>query len=169
MMFCASIRFGHLGREISEKKWLEAKMWADSRVTGKKYQYCRQGKVFQKPNAAPAKSSKRLAARFYQLKTGQCIAGQYLKWTKNRPSAKCWWCPYRYQTREHLFKHCPQGKRQHKILWVAVRKETGKGKDRFKIRDLFADSRCGQAILEFLSTTDVGRRAGPDGRERCPE
>jgi hypothetical protein len=35
------------------------------------------------------------------------------------------------------------------------------GKDRFKIRDLLADMRCSQAILEFLATTDVGRRA-PD-------
>jgi ribonuclease HI len=98
----------HLKQEISEKKWLEAKMWADSRVTGKKYQYCRQGKVCYKPDAAPAKTSKRLAARFYQLKMGHWLTGQYLKWTKNRPSAKCWWCPYQSQTREHLFKHCPQ-------------------------------------------------------------
>jgi hypothetical protein len=62
----------HLKLEISEKKWLEAKMWADSRVTGNKYRYCRQGKVCQKPDSAPAKTSKRLAARFYQLKTGHC-------------------------------------------------------------------------------------------------
>jgi len=33
-------------------------------------------------------------------------------------------------------------------------------KNRFKIRDLFADERCSQAILNFLSTTDVGRRVG---------
>jgi hypothetical protein len=152
----------HLKREISHKKWLEAKIWADSRITGKKYQYCRQGKVHQKPDSIPAKTGKRLAARFYQFKTGHCLTGQYLTWTKKRPSAKCWWCPYKFQTREHLFKNCPQWKRQQKVLWAAVRKETGRGKDRFTIRDLFADSRCSQAILEFLSTTDVGRRAGPD-------
>jgi len=32
----------------------------------------------------------------------------------------------------------------------------GRGKDRFKIWDLFADERCSQAILGFLAT-DVGR------------
>ena len=48
---------------------------------------------------------------------------------------------------------CPKWKGQQKILWVEVRKETGRG----KIRDLFADVRCGQAVLDFLSTTDVGR------------
>jgi hypothetical protein len=39
-----------------------------------------------------------------------------------------------------------------------VRRGTGRGKDRFKIRDLFAVERCSQAVLDFLSTTDVGRR-----------
>jgi len=38
------------------------------------------------------------------------------------------------------------------------------GKDRFKIRDLFADERCSRAILDFLATTDVGRRI-PDPAE----
>jgi len=46
---------------------------------------------------------------------------------------------------EHLFKNCPQRKRRQKILWAAVRKETGMGKDRFKIQNLFADLRCTQA------------------------
>jgi hypothetical protein len=38
------------------------------------------------------------------------------------------------------------------------RRDTGRGKDHSKIRDLFADERCSQAVLDFLSTTDVGRR-----------
>jgi hypothetical protein len=36
----------------------------------------------------------------------------------------------------------PEWKAQQKILWAEVRKETGRGKDRFKIRDLLADTRC---------------------------
>jgi hypothetical protein len=77
---------------------------------------------------------------------------------KNRPTAKCWWCQHRTQTREHLFKCCPYWKRQQKILWAEVRKQTGRSKYRFKIRDLFADERCSPAILDFLPATDVGRR-----------
>ena len=42
-------------------------------------------------------------------------------------------------------------------MWAAVRKETGRGKSRWKIRDLLADERCSRAVLDFLSTTDVGR------------
>jgi len=36
-----------------------------------------------------------------------------------------------------------------------VRKETGRWKSRWKIWDLLADGRCSQAVLDFLSTTDV--------------
>jgi len=46
-----------------------------------------------------------------------------------------------------------------KILWAEVRKETGRGKSRWKIQDLFADQRCSQAVLDFLTATDVGRTA----------
>ena len=42
-----------------------------------------------------------------------------------------------------------------------VREETGQGKDRFKISELFADERCSKATLDFLATTEVGRTAGP--------
>jgi len=38
-----------------------------------------------------------------------------------------------------------------------VWKETGKGKRWWKAHELFADRRCGQAVLDFLSSTDVGK------------
>jgi hypothetical protein len=46
-----------------------------------------------------------------------------------------------------------------KTLWAEVRKETGRWKSRWKVRDLLADERCNRAlaVLDFLSTTDVGR------------
>ena len=36
-------------------------------------------------------------------------------------------------------------------------KETGRGESWWKIRDLLADGRRSQAVLDFLSTMDVGR------------
>ena len=33
-----------------------------------------------------------------------------LQWTARRPDAKCWWCQYKTQPLEHLFKNCPQWK-----------------------------------------------------------
>ena len=90
---------------------------------------------------------------------------QYLRWTKSRATANCWWCPYRTQTRERLFKNCPHWRTQQKILWAEVWKETGRGKSRFEVRDLFADERRSHAIPDFLATTDVGRRISDTAEE----
>ena len=70
------------------------------------------------------------------------------------------------QTREHLFKNCPKWKQQQKTLWAEVRRDTGRGKNRFSIRDLFADERCTLAILSFLRATRVGRGVGDDDGEK---
>jgi len=67
-------------REISEKKWAEARQWAGGRTSKTKYRMPKS----QKPDGEVAGSTKRLASRFYQLKTGHCRTGQYLHWTKNR-------------------------------------------------------------------------------------
>ena len=94
----------NLKREISEKKWVEARQWAGARTSKKKYRLPER----QRPDGAVAGSTKRLASRFYQLKTGHCL--------------------------------------------------TGRWKERWKVRDLLADGRCSRAVLDFLSSTDVGRR-----------
>jgi len=70
------------------------------------------------PDSAVAGSARRLASRFYQMKIGHCLTGQYLYWTKNRPNPQRWWCRYQIQTREHIFKLCPERKAQQKILWA---------------------------------------------------
>ena len=69
---------------------------------------------------------------------------------------------------EHLFKCCPRWRRQQKTLWTEVRRETGRGKDRLKIWDLFAGERCSQATLDFLATTDVGRLAPKQAEDDAP-
>jgi len=46
----------------------------------------------QKADSAVADSTKMLASRFYQQKTGHARTGQYLLWAKIRPDAQCWWC-----------------------------------------------------------------------------
>jgi hypothetical protein len=52
---------------------------------------------------------------------------------------------------------CPVWRELQKTLWAEVRKETGRWKSHWKIRDLLADGRCSRAVLDFLSTRDVGR------------
>jgi len=116
-----------------------------------------------------ARCSKRMATRSYQLKTGHCLTGQYLRWTKDGTTAKCGWCSYKVQTREHLLKKRPRWKPQQKTLWVEVWRETGREKNRFKIRDLFVDERCTRPILDFLRTIEVGRRVEPRGASKIAQ
>ena len=142
----------NLTREISEKKRAEARQWAGGRTSKKKYRLPDS----QKPDGAVAGSSKRLASRFYQPKTGHYRTGQCLHWMKNRATPQCWWCRYRTQTRDHLLKECPEWKPQQNILSAEVKKETGRCKDQWKVQDLLANGKCSQAVLDFLSTTDVG-------------
>jgi predicted nucleotidyltransferase len=123
----------------------------------------------QKPDGVVAGSSKRLASSFYQLKTGHCLTGQYLHRMKSRPTTQCWWCESGTQTRDHLFKECAEWKGQQRTLWTEVRKETGRWKNRWKVRDLLADERCSRAVLDFLATTDVGRRVPALAEEDAAE
>jgi len=54
---------------------------------------------------------------------------------------------------------------------VEVFKETKRWKSQWKVRDLLADERCSQAVLDFLAATDVGRRgpAEEDAGSEAPE
>jgi len=132
---------------ISEKKWTEARQWAGGRISKTKYRMPKR----RRPDDWVAGSTEALASRHYQPKTGHARTGQYLHWAKARPTAQCWWCRCPSQTRDHLFKVCPEWKMQQKILWVEVLKETKRWKSRWTVRDLLADGRCGRAVLDFLS------------------
>ena len=46
-----------------------------------------------------------------------------------------------------------------------MQKQTKRWKSRWTVRDLLADERCGQVVLDFLSSTDVGRLAPPLEKE----
>jgi len=73
----------NIKREISEKKWAEARKWAGGRISKQKYRM----PMSQRPDGRVAGSAKRLAERFYQLKTGHCRTGENLHWTKSRGPA----------------------------------------------------------------------------------
>jgi len=119
----------------------------------------------QNPNGAVAESTKRLTSRYYQLKPGHARTGQYLHWAKVCPDAQCWWCKCPSQTRDHLFKLCPEWRTQQKLLWAEVLKETKRWKSRWTVRDLVADGRCGRTVLDLVASTDVGRQALPANEE----
>jgi len=61
-------------RKISDKKWMEARQWAGGQTSKKKY--CMPNS--QKLDGTVANSSKRITLRFYQVKMGYYLMGQYL-------------------------------------------------------------------------------------------
>ena len=146
----------NLKREISGKKWAEARQWAGGRTSRKKYRIPES----HKPDGAVARSTKRLALRYYQLKTGHARTGQYLHWAKVRPTIQCWWCQCPSQTRNHLFKVRPEWKMQQKVLWAEVQNETGRWKSRWVDRDLLADG-CGRVTFPYVLFFFRGRARFP--------
>jgi len=139
----------HIKRKCSEAKWTDASKWVKAqlaRTSNSKYRPSDK----QKPNATVAQANKKLAVRFYQLKRGYCLTGQYLQWTTRRPDAKCWWCNYK--------------RKASRRLWAAVREEPAG----VRISELFADERCSKPILGFLATTavcELNKMPPPPGRD----
>jgi len=104
-----------------QKEVGEARKWTGGRTSKRKYKMPDS----LRPNSMVAGSTKSLAVRFYQLKMGHTHTGKYLHWTRARPIAQCWWCPHPKQPREHLQKGCLRWRKQQRVLWKKVWKETG--------------------------------------------
>ena len=130
--------------------WTEARGWVQARVTGRKYTLPNK----RRPDTLVARSTNGVASRYYQLKSGHALTGQYLKWTTNQLAQRRVW-----------------------VVWAQDADPRAPLQPApFKIRDLFADDaeRCSKSIVYLLSTSGVGRRI-PDfgagrrrGEERVP-
>jgi hypothetical protein len=142
-----------LHRTTKEKKWSDTKSWLKEIINNRpNYIPPRQ----QKPDPAAMATLKRLASRYYQLKTGHAITGEHLKRINSTNDDRCWWCNNgERQTMKHLIKDC------HK--W---RKETEKLKKEINIaiwnhkgtEHIFTDRKNTTAILKFLESTEIGNR-----------
>jgi ribonuclease HI len=144
----------HLKREISEKKWAEARQWAGGQTSREKYKMPAK----QRPDRTVAGSSKRHASR--------SLPHRAIPEMDEKPTHRpVLGCPCTKQTRDHLFKVCTAWRDQQKILWAEVRKETRRLKSRWKVRDLLADERCSRALPVGLPVRrevlrHVGKRIG---------
>ena len=109
-----------------------------------------------RPDGTMAGSAKRLASRFYQVKTGHCLTGEYLHWTKSRPPLSAGGAAARSRRGITSSRCTPSGKLSRRFCGQRCgrRREVGRAGS---IRDFLAGRRCNQAVLDFLSTTDVGR------------
>ena len=162
------VSFAHINRRMTEVKWEESKNKIKEMGKKSKHSY-RYDLVMKGSNGVTMTSQKSIAARFYQLKTGHAIIASYLR-RIGKGDMKCWWCGHEYQTRDHLFKWCKGWKREQKRLWVdgqkgehgyeGIEKVLKKPKISLPMSLVFAEEKCSQALLDFLSVTDVGRISG---------
>ena len=94
-----------------------------------------------RPDPTPAKASKAVASRFYQLRTGRALIWPYLRKIGKRASDTRWWYGRGVkQSREHLPKCCKKWKSQQAILWAEVRRKAKKRERQVQISELFEES-----------------------------
>jgi hypothetical protein len=163
------VSFAHVSRRLTEKKLEESAKEIKEMGKKSKHSY-RYDLVKRGGNSAVMESRKSIAGRFYQLKTGHALVGKYLRRIGKRRDMKCWWCGHEYQMRDHLFKWCKRWKQEQKWLWVTgkrgdegyegVEKVIKKPKISLPMSLVFAEEKCLQALMDFLSVTDVGRFSG---------
>jgi hypothetical protein len=75
----------HLKREISEKKWVEARSWAGRRVSSKKYRLPRE----QRPDKVVVGQLQEACLKVLPAEA-RALPHEYLGWMGNQPTAKCW-------------------------------------------------------------------------------
>jgi ribonuclease HI len=163
------IFFAHVSRRLTETKWEESKEEIIQMGNKSKHSY-RYDLIKRGGNKAVMSSQKSIVSRFYQLKSGLALIAKYLRWIGKRRDMKCWWRGHEYQTRDHLFKWCKRWKREQMPLWVdgqegedgyeGVERVMKKPKISLPMSLVFAEEKCTQALLDFLSITDVGRICG---------
>ena len=112
-----------------------------------------------------AAAPKKLASRFYQLKSGHAAVGPYLQRIGARESEVCQGCRAPKESVRHLLLECREWRRPRRAMFKALRKAgvdlplaEGSPEER-----LLGDPRATKAVLNFLANTTV---ACPQGTER---
>jgi hypothetical protein len=158
---CTSL--SNLRRCTTDAKRKRSDEWFEAKCKSKKYYHLDKQ---HKPNRTITKTEKSTAQIFCQLKVGHALIGPHLKRIKKAEDDKCWWCTRKVaQSREHLFKHCKHWRQPQNALWQAVTEASGRGKSNTSMKDLFGDRRCSEAVIQFLRSTEVGRRFRERGLE----
>ena len=110
-----------------------------------------------------AAAPKKVAGRYYQLKTGHAAVGAYLRKVQARESEACQGCQAPSETVHHLLFECREWRKQRRALYKALQKVNvtlpTAAEDHPEGR-LLGDPRATKAILQFLSDTTIGAPGG---------
>ena len=110
-----------------------------------------------RPDPTPAKASKAVASRYYQLRMGHALIGPYLKKIGKRASDTNWWCDRGVnQSREHCSRAARSGNpNSHPVGRGPAGDQEVEGQ--VQICELFVEEQCGPAVLDFLRSAGVGK------------
>jgi hypothetical protein len=149
-------------KEVTEAKWTETEAWWKAKFN-KKAIYRINRKRMMPVEVSLAKKS--ITSRYLQLKVGHALTAVYFERIKKKESQECWWCQYKRQTRDHLFKWCKKWKRQQDTLWDELKAKCKwkEGRTKVPMSQVFDTEEAVQPILDFLRGTDVGRVLGVNG------
>jgi len=101
---------------------MEAKMWADSQITGKSTSTAGRGRT----GLGSSEDQQAADGEILPAEDRSLSHWPVLQVDEEQVHGQCRRCPHRTDACEYLFKCCPHWKRQQNILWAKVRKQNGR-------------------------------------------
>ncbi|EED20341.1 reverse transcriptase, putative [Talaromyces stipitatus ATCC 10500] len=157
--------FEHLSLAYVKRACMEARRAAVSewaRINAVQGRH-RDGRVYKMPrgwNLGPVagKAPKRLASRYYQLKTGHAPIGTYLHRIGRRESPECQACKEPHETVRHVFFECRGRRTGRRALYRALEKAgvpLPTAAEESPEARLFAEPRATQGLLQFVAEANL--------------
>ena len=104
------LSLAHARRGLTETRTKERQDWRDKKLERRSLEaqrLYRASKGFRQ-DPAVAGAPKRIASRYYQLKTGHASVGVFLKRIRVQEEESCQWCQSPRESVEHLMLKCQQ-------------------------------------------------------------
>ena len=142
-------------REETKQAWLRKALARRSREAQRAY----RAKRGWKQDPVAARAPKRVASRYYQLKTGHAAIGAHLQRIGIQESTSCQWCQAPRETVHHLLFECRRWNTQRRTLYRALaraRVQAPTAAEDYPEGRLFGDLKATGALLEFLANTAIG-------------
>ncbi|EED21750.1 endonuclease/reverse transcriptase, putative [Talaromyces stipitatus ATCC 10500] len=154
------LSLAHVRRACTEARRAAVSEWAQINAVQGRH---RDGRVYKMPrgwNLDPVagKAPKRLASRYYQLKTGHAPIGTYLYRIGQRESPECQACKEPHETVRHVLFECRGRRAGRRTLYQALKKAgvplPTAAEENPEAR-LFAEPRATQGLLQFVAEANL--------------
>jgi hypothetical protein len=164
------LSLAYIRRACTEARKATVEEWARGRVIQGAH---RQGRAYRMPlgwglDRTAARASKRLASRYYQLKTGHAPIGTYLHRIKARDSPECRTCGEPWETVHHILFECRGRRRPRRTLYkglIDAGVPLPTAAEEAPEARLFSEPKATAALLQFVANADLFRDKEQAARE----